>query len=159
MQCARSNMGSSRHLMQVCSQEAGVAASLLECIFAICLKSLKLKPSVEHSMEMHNKICLSGWMHISADPALDTPAHIICVRPSPVDLLHGVSVVCVLYHDVHFAVPHVSVTCVLPLTLFCGFSACCQSHNKMYGIPTQHYSWAKTCWLYSSLDLHLLKFL
>ena len=37
MQCARSNMGSSsKHLMQVGMQEAGVAASLLECSFVHC---------------------------------------------------------------------------------------------------------------------------
>ena len=40
MQCARSNMGSSRHLMQVGIQEAGVAASLLECSFMSCLNPL-----------------------------------------------------------------------------------------------------------------------
>ncbi len=89
-------MGSSRHLMQVCIQEAGVAAPLHECSFVSCLNRLKPKPS-------DNKICLSGWMHISAHPALDAPVHISYVRLSPVDLLHDVSVVRVLYHDVYFA--------------------------------------------------------
>ena len=53
---------------------------LLKCNFVSCLNRLKPKPSAEHSMQMHNKICLSGWMHNSALPALDAPVHISYVR-------------------------------------------------------------------------------
>ena len=99
-------------------------------------------------------------MHIPAHPGVDAAVHISYVPLSPLHLLHDVSVVRVLYHDVHFAVTHVFVTCVLPRSLFCGFRACCQCHSKLRGIPTQHYSWAKTYWLcYQPLCLHLLKFL
>ncbi len=76
---------------------------LLECIFVSCSNRLAPKPSAEHSMQMHNKICLSGWMHNSAHSALDAPVHISYVRLSPVDLLHAASVVCVLYHAVRCA--------------------------------------------------------
>ena len=37
-------------------------------------------------------------MHISAHPGSDAPVHISYVRPLPLDLLHNVSVVRVLYH-------------------------------------------------------------
>ena len=70
---------------------------------------------------------------IPADPGSDAPVHISCVRQSPLDLLHHVSVVRILYHGVHFALTHVSVTCVLRL--------------KTY----------RLC--YRPLCLHLLKFL
>ena len=98
-------------------------------------------------------------MPIPAHPGSDAPVHISYVCLSPVHLLQVVSVGSILNHDVHFAGTHVSVTCVLALSLICGFRACCQSHNKLHGIPTQHYSWAKTYWLYQLVYLHLLKFL
>lgn len=37
----------------------------------------------------------------------------------------------ILYRDVDFDGTHVSVTCVLPLSLFYGFRACCQSHQQV----------------------------
>ena len=47
-----------------------------------------------------------------------TPLCTSYVRPLLLDLLHDVFVVHALYHGVHFAVTHVSVTCVLPLKTY-----------------------------------------
>ena len=57
-------------------------------------------------------------MHVPAHPGNDASVHISYVRLLPLDLWHDVSVVRVLCHGVHFALTHVSVTCVLPLKTY-----------------------------------------
>lgn len=82
--------------MQVCVQEAGVASSLLECIFMSCLTPVKLKTSAEHTVKPHNKVCLSGYKQIPAHPGSDALMHSSYVRLPPLDLLCDRAGVCVL---------------------------------------------------------------